>query len=347
MLVCQGISQVPTHRLQNHLAWVLASFEWIRRGDRHGLYPINSMLQLRNETLVDEGKISVIDPVGKYLPEYKGSKVRGCAGNAGYACEGATPSRPINIEDLMMHTSGLEGNSRVREGAEPTTLAELAALGAKTQLLFEPGTSWNYSNVGHNVLGRLIEVVSKQGYDAFLKEKIFEPLEMRDTYFFVPEEKMERLATLTLIRFSTNKIAIATRCAAWSQDSYAGGWNREYGRGHLPLQYDDAEQRNSRRSPRSLERSGYSHDHFTHRQPQSRWVLGVGHGYGYEVVRDAEGMFRYNSIGSYVKGVLPTYEVGGPRKRFGRSVHDATHEWWLNQRTRSFSMSAGGGHTSR
>ena len=221
--------------------------------------------------LVDEGKISVIDPVEKYLPEYKGLKVRGCAGNAGYACEGATPSRPINIEDLMMHTSGLEGNSRVREGAEPTTLAELAALGAKTQLLFEPGTSWNYSNIGYNVLGRLIEVVSKQGYDAFLKEKIFEPLGMtRHVFLCTGRKDGAACNALHLIRFSTNKIAIATGCAAWSQDSYAGGWNREYGRGHLPLQYDDAEQRNSRRSPRSLECSGYSHDHFTHRQPQSR-----------------------------------------------------------------------------
>src|ERR1700719_1609135 len=69
--------------------------------------------------LVDEGKISVIDPVEKYLPEYKGLKVRGCAGNAGYACEGATPSRAINIEDLMVHTSGLEGNSSVHEGTRP------------------------------------------------------------------------------------------------------------------------------------------------------------------------------------------------------------------------------------
>jgi CubicO group peptidase (beta-lactamase class C family) len=163
--------------------------------------------------LLDEGKISVIDPVEKYLPEYKGLKMRDCAGNAGYACEGATPSRSINIDDLMVHTSGLESNSSVREGAEPTTLAELAALGAKTQLLFEPGTSWNYSNIGYNVLGRLIEVVSKQPYDAFLKEKIFEPLGMRDTYFFVPEEKMERLATL----YTLSGSALTNRQCNWAR----------------------------------------------------------------------------------------------------------------------------------
>ncbi len=146
--------------------------------------------------LVDEGLISVIDPVEKFLPEYKGIKIDGCAGRAGYACVGVTPERAIDIEDLMMHTSGLVSDTSSNDGREPATLAELAVLGAKTQLLFEPGTHWNYSNVGYNILGRIIEVVSKQPYDVFLQQRIFQPLGMKDTYFFVPEEKRARIATL-------------------------------------------------------------------------------------------------------------------------------------------------------
>ena len=266
--------------------------------------------------LVDEGKISVIDPVEKFLPEYKGLKVRGCAGNAGYACEGAPPSRAINIEDLMVHTSGLEGNLSVHEGTEPTTLAELAALGAKTQLLFEPGTSWNYSNIGYNVLGRVIEVVSKQPYDAFLKEKIFEPLGMRDTYFFVPEEKTERLATLYTLSGSEltkspsqlggqrgRKIPMpAGGIVSTAEDIFRFNMmmrNKGSLDGHRVL------------SSAAVTLMTTSHTGSL----KAGWVPGVGHGYGYEVVRDAEGMFRYNSIGSYVKGgAFRTYEWVDPEK---------------------------------
>ena len=266
--------------------------------------------------LVDEGKISAIDPVEKYLPEYKDLKVRGCAGNAGYACEGATPSRPINIEDLMVHTSGLESNSSVHEGTEPTTLAELIAPGAKTQLLFEPGTSWNYSNIGYNVLGRLIEVVSKQPYDAFLKEKIFEPLGMRDTCFFVPEEKMERLATLYTLSGSA-----LTKSP--SQLGAQGGPKIPMPAGGIVSTAEDMfrfnmmmRNKGTLDGRRVLSSAAVTLMTTSHTGSlKAGWVPGVGHGYGYEVVRDAEGMFRYNSIGSYVKGgAFRTYEWVDPEK---------------------------------
>src|SRR5215472_7982560 len=114
----------------------------------------------------------------------------------------------------MKQNSGLESASTSSGGPEPTTLAELAALGAKSQLLFQPGTRWNYSNTGYDILGRIIEVVSKQPYDAFLKERIFDPLRMNDTFFFVPEDKLNRLATLyTLdngrLTPSTNQLSTA------------------------------------------------------------------------------------------------------------------------------------------
>lgn len=66
---------------------------------------------------------------------------------------------------VMTHTSGLPGAAAQRDGAAPNTLAELVAGVARTTLLFEPGTEWNYNNIGIAALGRIIEVVAKQSFD--------------------------------------------------------------------------------------------------------------------------------------------------------------------------------------
>src|SRR4051812_20949592 len=145
--------------------------------------------------LVDEGKISTIDPVEKYLPEYKGLKMKACGARSGYACQSVTPTRPMNIEDLMTHMSGLPAGASPRS-TNANTLAELVTLGAKTDLLFEPGTNWNYSNIGIDILGRIIEVVSHESFEGFLDKHLFQPLGMKDTCFFVPSEKQSRLAKL-------------------------------------------------------------------------------------------------------------------------------------------------------
>src|ERR1019366_2511374 len=63
-------------------------------------------------------------------------------------------------------------------------------------LIFEPGTAWNYSNIGIAALGRIIEVVTSQPYDRFLAERIFQPLAMKDTFFFVPPDKANRVASV-------------------------------------------------------------------------------------------------------------------------------------------------------
>ena len=121
--------------------------------------------------LVDRGKLPVLDPVEKYLPEFKGQKVTGCGTGSGYDCASVTPRRPVNILDLMAHVSGLPGAFPATR-TPPATLAERVAPAGRITLLFEPGTAWNYSNVGYATLGRIIEVVSKEPYDRFLKENI-------------------------------------------------------------------------------------------------------------------------------------------------------------------------------
>src|SRR5580698_1066138 len=145
--------------------------------------------------LVDEGRVSLIDPVEKFLPEFKGLKLNPCGTRAGYNCELVTPSRPVNILDLMTHTSGLPGSVSAG-GTQPNTLAERVAAVHRTTLVFEPGTAWNYSNIGIAALGRIIEVVTSQPYDRFLAERIFQPLAMKDTFFFVPPDKTNRVASV-------------------------------------------------------------------------------------------------------------------------------------------------------
>jgi CubicO group peptidase (beta-lactamase class C family) len=307
---------------------IVASFEATGYQDLESKKPMrkNSMFRIASltkpitcaglMTLVDEGRISVIDPIEKFLPEYKGIKVNGCAGRSAYGCTGVTPSRAIDIEDLMMHTSGLEGNVNARSGTEPATLAELAALGAKTQLLFDPGTHWNYSNVGYNVLGRIIEVVSKQPYDAFLEQRIFVPLGMKDTSFFPPDEKMDRLATLYTLtdgglqrspnQFGAHKgpkiPAPAGGIISTAEDIF---------RFNMMMRNKGTLDGKRVLSSAAVTLMTTSHTG----DLKAGWAPGVGHGYGYEVVRNAEGMFRYNSIGSFVKGgAFRTYEWVDPEK---------------------------------
>lgn len=264
--------------------------------------------------LVDEGRIAVIDPVEKYLPEYKGIKLNTCVGRSGYGCGGVEPERPINIEDLMTHTSGL-GNASAG-GAELSTLADLAALGAKTELLFNPGTKWNYSNTGYNVLGRIIEVVSKQPYDEFLRERIFEPLGMKDSYFFVPDAKVRRIATL----YTQTDTGLKRASSQWGTQHGpkipmpAGGivsTAEDIFRFNMMMRNKGELDGHRVLSSAAVTLMTTSHTG----DMKAGWSPGVGHGYGYEVVRDAEGMFRYNSIGSFVKGgAYRTYEWVDPQK---------------------------------
>src|SRR5581483_4571307 len=94
--------------------------------------------------LVDEGRVSLIDPAEKYLPEFKGLKVNPCGSLSGLNCDAAPAQRPINILDLMTHMSGLPGSAG---GGTPTTLAERVAGVSHATLLFQPGTAWNYSKI--------------------------------------------------------------------------------------------------------------------------------------------------------------------------------------------------------
>ncbi|HWR50427.1 MAG TPA: serine hydrolase domain-containing protein [Bryobacteraceae bacterium] len=150
--------------------------------------------------LYEEGKFLLSDPVSKYLPEFKDPKTLGPGGPIHANAE-------ITIRQLLTHTSGLtyHWNSvlgqKYRDGGVAHgllqydgTIADSVKALAAQPLLFKPGEKFEYS-LSVDVLGRLVEVVSGKSLDEFFRTRIFEPLGMKDTHFYVPEQKVARLAT--------------------------------------------------------------------------------------------------------------------------------------------------------
>jgi CubicO group peptidase (beta-lactamase class C family) len=156
--------------------------------------------------LVEEGRLQVDDPVSRYLPEIGSMKVgveRKDASGAS-TVEMVAPSRPMTVQDLLRHTSGLTYGGRAR--GPVADLVRAARLGSRnesnqefvdklsrTPLMFSPGARWEYG-VSTDVLGRLVEVISGKPLGVFLEERIFRPLGMVDTAFWIPPAKLARAA---------------------------------------------------------------------------------------------------------------------------------------------------------
>jgi CubicO group peptidase (beta-lactamase class C family) len=144
--------------------------------------------------LAEEGKLDIGAPVAQYLPEFKDVKV---------GVEKTAPKRPMTVQDLLRHTSGLTygifGNSAVDELYRKSnffaskSLAGMVATIASLPLAHQPGEVWEYS-VSTDVLGRIVEVVSGKDLDAFVAERITGPLKMTDTGFYLNAAQAARLA---------------------------------------------------------------------------------------------------------------------------------------------------------
>ena len=151
--------------------------------------------------LHEEGRFQLEHPVAQYLPAFATTKVMGADG------EQVDPVRPMQVRDLLMHTSGLTydfmadnpvaqlyRDARIMNDATrtlETLVDDLAAL----PLAYQPGSRWHYS-VGIDVAGRLVEVLSGQSLGDFLQERIFGPLGMVDSGFGLPAEKLSRLSAM-------------------------------------------------------------------------------------------------------------------------------------------------------
>ncbi len=139
--------------------------------------------------LADEGKLNIHDEVEKHLPEFKDLWMVQERSRDRMILK--RPSRKITLLDVATHTAGI---GRVDEPRPHTTLAELVSMVSQRPLDFEPGSRWQYSTMGTNVLGRVVEVVSGQRFEVFLQQRLFDPLGMKDTTFFPPKEKIDRVA---------------------------------------------------------------------------------------------------------------------------------------------------------
>jgi CubicO group peptidase (beta-lactamase class C family) len=161
--------------------------------------------------LFEEGRFQLRDPIARFLPGWRDSRV--WVSGAGPGMETVPAKRLITVRDLLSHTSGLTyGNTLkgvdVGVSAHPVdqaydaagvhlggrkTLVEFAAKVAQVPLRYQPGEGWMYS-VASDVCGALVEAISGQRFDRFLEERIFAPLGMRDTGFSVPKDKLSRFA---------------------------------------------------------------------------------------------------------------------------------------------------------
>jgi CubicO group peptidase (beta-lactamase class C family) len=156
--------------------------------------------------LLEEGKVRLNDPVSKFIPEFKGMKVAVMQEKA--AAPGTPPafytvpaSREITIQDLLTHVSGLASGGAA-SGAEVAKVARkpgekladyIPRLGT-TPLDFQPGSQWSYSpGAAFDTLGRMVEIVSDQTFDQFLRQRIFEPLGMTDTFFHPAADRLSRV----------------------------------------------------------------------------------------------------------------------------------------------------------
>lgn len=147
--------------------------------------------------LVDEGKVSLDDPVEKYLPEFHGQMVKAPKDAQGSSATSqlVPANHPILIREILSHTSGLPFKSAAQPGALDTlSLKDSVRSFAAEPLLFQPGTSWSYSNEGIDTAGRIIEVVTGMPYEKFMQQRLFFPLGMKDTTFWPNPEQLSRLA---------------------------------------------------------------------------------------------------------------------------------------------------------
>lgn len=160
--------------------------------------------------LYEEGKFLLKDPVSKYIPEYKDQQVLDKFNAADTTYTTVPAKREITIHDLLTHTSGI-GYAQIGSKEATAIYAKNGIVGGigvgkiilgdkmrklgSLPLLHQPGDQWTYG-LNTDLLGYLVEVVSGMSLADFFSKKIFEPLGMKDSYFYLPKEKYNRLATL-------------------------------------------------------------------------------------------------------------------------------------------------------
>jgi CubicO group peptidase (beta-lactamase class C family) len=276
--------------------------------------------------LVEEGKVRLNDPVSRFIPEFKDTKVAvakpGPEGSAPAPTgrgRGAAPqeitltpaSRSITVRDLLTHTSGLASGgagSREANRIAPRNPAEnLAAHVPKlggAPLDFQPGTEWRYSALaGIDTLGRIVEVASGQTFDQFLRQRIFEPLGMKDTGFFPTDDRLPRV--VSLYGRSSEGVLTKEETPSWlaTRTFFSGGgglWSTPEDYTQFAQMLVNGGQLNGKRllGPRTVELMASNHvgELFA---ASSAGRRGMGFGLTVEVVMDPIAAGQRRSAGSF------------------------------------------------
>src|ERR1039458_1211131 len=162
--------------------------------------------------LYERGMFQLLDPVYRYIPAWRTLQVGEVEDDGTVRL--VKPRRPMNMRDVLMHTTGLPGAlfpgnpiddafAKARAALDgDQTLESVTALLAEHPLKFHPGTQWNYG-LSTDIVGRLVEILSGMPFDDYLRQELFEPLGMVDTGFFVPEASLPRLAACYQYRPAT------------------------------------------------------------------------------------------------------------------------------------------------
>ncbi len=190
--------------------------------------------------LYEKGRFLLDDPISKYIPEFKNPKVlvKFNASDSSYTSRPA--KREITIRQLLCHTSGIYYPDALAEKVgihvadvlvplhDKVTVGEITKKKAKLPLNHDPGEGWNYFGTNTDAIGYLIEILSGKPLDVYLRKELFEPLEMVDSYFFLPAEKATRLVTL----YSNDSITgVLYKCKNESYQSYPVAGAKTYFKG--------------------------------------------------------------------------------------------------------------------
>ncbi|MGB5172828.1 MAG: serine hydrolase domain-containing protein [Eudoraea sp.] len=195
-----------------HKAYGQANADSSKVMDKNSIFRIASQTKAITATAVmmlwEEGKFKLDDPIYKYIPEFKGAKIIDTFNDADSTYTSIPSPQEITIRHLLTHSSGIgygviDGDIRFNKiyqkagvtdlfTTENISIRESVIKLAKLPLHHIPGEAFTYSE-GLDVLGYFVEIVSGMPFDKFLKERIFDPLEMEDTWFYLPKEKENRL----------------------------------------------------------------------------------------------------------------------------------------------------------
>ena len=284
--------------------------------------------------LWEEGRFQLRDPVADFLPEFADAKVSTTSDASGETGELVDLDRPAQIRDMLTHTAGLANNyignaehyRSVMKAQPEDDLERYIKRLAGLPLNYQPGSAWQYS-AATDVVGRLVEVISGQPLDVFLRERIFEPLGMPDTHFFLDEGYSERLAAQYRPREGDNRIELqdpagsASRWISGPQKLFRGAGGlvstvRDYLRFQQSMLNGGELDGNRILAPSTV---SLMTDNHTADLPLWLPGPGVGFGLGYGVVRDrgdaatplSEGAFYWGGAYCTLSWVDPEQGIVG------------------------------------